>query len=355
MKIKIKIIYDTIDPKKRRTCFWESIEKMVDGNYEFEYISVSETIDSEEPFKILELFNKKKTDIIVLNWDSINNDMLFGSDRTFQFFNQYSPALNGWVEDGGIVIVEAQTIAWKLRQSSYDIFTKEADDCFIKIKQKSFPENRAIINTKLKNQHPLLKTISDNNEWIPELKSQKWFPENYDVHTIDHSEEKLYESWFDDYSKDWEPLLFADNEMKRPIMLCRLIKTEKKGITNVGGYILTTMFLGASGLNPLIQNLLNFPTFSRTYYKDKEDKEKNEEITRIKDKEDKKRNEEITRITKRNKWLKIAFLILIVWAFFQTILNYIIPNINIITSMLVAITSIVTGNILFHYLKNKLP
>jgi hypothetical protein len=232
--LKIKIVYDNIVPEKRRTCFWESmVEKLVDDSYEFDFISVSDTIDSEKPFEILELFNRKKTDIIVLNWDSINNDMLFGSDRAFQFFNQHSPALNGWVEDGGIVIVEAQTSAWKLMQSSYDIFTKEVKDSFVKVTDVRFPENCAIINTRLKYQHPLLKGISNSVKWTPVLISAKWFPENYEVYTIDHSEKKLYEGWFDYYSKDWEPLLFADDEMKKPIMLCRLIKTEKKGITNV--------------------------------------------------------------------------------------------------------------------------
>ena len=139
-------------------------------------------------------------------------------------------------------------------------------------------------------------------------------------------------------------MLFADDEMKKPIMLCRLIKTEKKGITNVGGYILTTMFLGASDFNPLIQNFLNFPTFSRTCYKDKKDIEKYEKIARVKT---------------RNKWLKIGFFILIqlilVWAFFSTILNYIIPEINNLKTMLITIITLLIVNILFHYLKDKLP
>lgn len=336
--VNIKIIYDNIDPEKSRTCFWKTIDEKSDDNYKFEFISVGETLDSEKPFKVLELFNKKKTDIIILNWDSINNDMLFGSDRTFQFFYQHSPALKGWVEDGGIVIVEAQTSAWKLIQSSYDIFTRESKDCFVKVNDMRIPENRATINSKLKNTHPLLKEISDNNEWTPVLESQKWFPESYEVYSIDHSEKKLFAGWFDKYSRDWEPLLFADNEKKRPVMLCCLIKTEKKIATIVGGYILTTMYLGASGFNPFIQNLLNFPEFSKTYYIEKVKKEK------------------IARIKKRNKWLKIGFFILIqlilVWAFFSTIINYISPVYNTFKTMLITIITIFIANILFHYFKD---
>lgn len=116
--VNIKIIYDSKDPEKRRTCFWESVKEQIEGNYNFQFISIKDTLESDDPFQLLELFDKNKTDIIILNWDAINGDPIYGSDKTYQFFDHYKPDLNKWVENGGIIILEAQNAAWKPVQNS---------------------------------------------------------------------------------------------------------------------------------------------------------------------------------------------------------------------------------------------
>ena len=127
-KIKVKVIYDSAKPEKRRTCFWKSdqISSKYNETHEFEFISIAECLDKESnPFSLLELFSRKNTDIIIVNWDSINGDPIYGSDRAFQFFNHYRPDMISWVEKGGIIFLEAQTAAWQLVNDPYFIFSKD--------------------------------------------------------------------------------------------------------------------------------------------------------------------------------------------------------------------------------------
>lgn len=120
--MNIKIIYDSENENKSRPCFWKLVK--VDGNYNPQFISIQDALASGNPLQLLDLFDKDNTDIIILNWDSINNDPIYGSDRAYQFFDHYKPDLKMWVENGGILILEAQTAAWKLVQNSYNIFAK---------------------------------------------------------------------------------------------------------------------------------------------------------------------------------------------------------------------------------------
>lgn len=266
--MNVKIIYDSKDPKKRRFCFWESVKEQVDGNYNFQFISIKDTLESSDPFQLLELFNKNETDIIILNWDSINGDPIYGSDKTYQFFNHYIPDLNFWVENGGIVILEAQTAAWKPVQDSYDTFAKKFA---IRTTKKRSRGKCAIVNKKLIDQHPILRGLAEKIKLPETLPKRNWFPLNCGICSIDHSEERLYQGWFDKYSKDWEPLIFADIDKKKPIMLCRIVgKKDVVGGVKGGAYIITTMYIGASGLNQLINNLLSSPQHISEYYGQKE-------------------------------------------------------------------------------------
>lgn len=316
LSINIKIIYDSKYEKRGRTCYWlnigkkivespnnektkviikiddgkpdEIISNIVNGelnNYEiifsFEFISVKEILNSENPSKIVkDLFNKEQTDIIIINWDSINGDPVYGSFEAYQFFNMYMPTLNEWVEDGGIIILEAQTVASKLVQSPYDIFTKETKNCYVKTFNKLERGDIAIINKKLVNLHPILTNIS-NNKWEPKIDPEPGFPDPVlSTVTTDHKKRRLFAGYFSKYSKDWDPLLYADIGMKKPIMLCRLVKKEKN--ENVGGYILTTMYIGATSFDPIVKNLLIFPKKSETYYNNKKEDANKRQMTYLK-------------------------------------------------------------------------
>lgn len=265
--LNVCIIYDSESPEKRRTCFWESIKEQISDNYNFQFISIQDTLVSDNPFQLLRLFDKNKTDIIILNWDSINGDPIYGSDKTYQFFNHYKSDLLRWVKDGGIIVLEAQTVAWKLLQESYGIFT---ENTLIRTTKKKIRGKHANVNKKLRNKHPILKGLSEKIELPEALPRRNWFPLNNEVVSID--EERLYQGWFEKYPRGWEPLIFSENSKKKPIMLCRIL--EKKGSTNVGGYIITTMYIGALGSDQLVNNILNFPNNLKTYYIEKENDKK---------------------------------------------------------------------------------
>ena len=276
IKLNINVILDSRDRKRSRICFWEFVRKDFDDQgYKFQFISVQDALNSDNPFKLLELFDIRKTDIIILNWDSINNDPIYGSDKAYQFFNHYKSELNDWVRDGGIIILEAQTAAWKLVQNSYDIFAKEFP---IKITERREHRKTAIINKKLKKKHPILKELSDTIDLEQgELSKKRWFPWDRNICNIDRSpQRRLSLGWFDNYSREWEPLIFVETNRKKPIMLCRIMTKENpagpksRAYPKIGAYIITTMYIGASGLHQLIKNILNFPENIQEYYIEKE-------------------------------------------------------------------------------------
>jgi hypothetical protein len=267
----IKVIYDKIDNEKRRTCFWESLKDKYKGVHDFKFISIADNLNGEEsnPFLLLELFDRRLTDIIILNWDSINNDSIYGSDRAFQFFDHYRPDLNIWVKNGGIIILEAQTAAWKLVQNSYNIFPKKIKTT----EERKARGEHALINKKLLKKHPILIGFNDEKIELPSvgLFQKSWFPSSCEICSIggatDSSKKRrLYHGWFEKYSKNWEPLIFAGNNTKKPIMLCNIVKNEEKTGNTVGAYIITTMYIGASSLTQLVDNLLDFPQKITQYY-----------------------------------------------------------------------------------------
>jgi hypothetical protein len=58
--------------------------------------------------------------VLVLNFDSINGDPGFGSDIALDWFRHRYPELLHWVAQGGILIVEGQTMLSVPTQASYD-------------------------------------------------------------------------------------------------------------------------------------------------------------------------------------------------------------------------------------------
>lgn len=272
----IKIIYDKIDKEKRRTCFWEYLEEKYKGVHDFKFISMADNLNGKEsnPFLLLELFDRRQTDIIILNWDSINSDPIYGSDRTLQFFNHYRPDLNIWVENGGIIILEAQTAAWKLVENSYNIFSKNVKTT----KERASRGEHALINKRLLKKHPILLGFNDENIELPSsgLFQKNWFPASCEICSIvgamDSSKKRrLYQGWFEKYSKNWVPLIFAGNNTKKPIMLCKIVRNKEETGNTVGAYIITTMYIGASSLTQLIDNLLDFPQKITQYYINKKE------------------------------------------------------------------------------------
>lgn len=245
--------------------------------YNFEFVSVQDTLVSSDPTQLLYLLDNKKTDVIIVNWDSINTDPIYGCDKAYQFFNHYKPDLIQWVKNGGIIILEAQAASRKLVQTSYNIFTDNKHE--IKVNEGVNYGQSATVNKKLKYVHPILFDLDDKLELPADGLYEKYdrlHPSKSNIPSVSASSDnqnkkRLYQGWFDNYSKDWEPLIFADSNCKKPVMLCRTVPNGKDVQSKIGAYIITTMYIaplyssGNSG--KLIDNLLNFPNVIVRYQK----------------------------------------------------------------------------------------
>lgn len=341
--IRIKVIYDRKDCRQRRTCFWKvPLKRIMEGspyNYCVDYISIADTLtdyfcdsgeDTEENANLKcpkeetdvvdinhgegkncenenskvpkvtrvksreELFEpslprlfSNKNDIIIINWDSINTDPVYGSDRAYQFFKHYKTGLNSWVENGGILILEAQSAQWKLVQDSYSIF----DENIVVSRGVGDRGSKGIVNKKLMESHPIVGNIGDEiTLGDNHLCDNRWYPikcESTNIQACDREDKrrKLYQGWFEKYpkkrwlplrilrnrhhKKQWTPLIFAGdygNHHKKPIMLCYIPEKKSDGNNRVGAYIVTTMYLGSSDCDKLITNLVNLPKTISTYY-----------------------------------------------------------------------------------------
>lgn len=257
-----------------------------------------------DPLFLTTLFEKKNTDIIIVNWGAINNDTIYSSDRAFQFFSHYRMAFDLWVEAGGIFVLEVQSGQYVLSQDSYQLFETK----IVTLKEEGPPCNKAKINTELrKEDHPVLEKIPDKikltdndfDEWssFP----RKVYNEICQASMPDCTQNKIYQGWFEKYENEWdlynwwEPLIYAD-ENNKPIMLCS-IKCKERPHGFAGAYILTTMYLGSSILGSpdveqLIKNIFGLGTIDNsllTYYNKKKEERIKEKEERIKEKEKKKK------------------------------------------------------------------
>lgn len=281
-------IYEEQKHLDKNSTFLESFGKKLNSSILLDLFG--KTLD---PLFLLSLFEKSKTDIIIVNWDAINNDPVYSSDRAFQFFSHYRKGLDSWVKEGGIFILEAQSGQWILTQESYQLFDKK----IITSKKVKDPDPEANKNTKLlEKKHPILhkphndadvkddysnkialnKSYFSNWSWFPKKIENK----NFQAGMPNHCIEKLYQGWFEKYKNEWdifsinwEPLIFADkSNKKKPIMLCS-IRGNSKEKGPVGAYILTTMylgysFLGSSFIETLIKNIFGLANNNAlfTYY-----------------------------------------------------------------------------------------
>jgi hypothetical protein len=305
--------------QKGRTCFWmyyqrNKIEKKesIFIDHDVEFISVADVLSkyfkednlqngdphinkkkSKETFTpfLPSLFSIKNTDIIIINWDAVNKDPVYGSDKAFSFFDAYKNAMQSWVEDGGILILESQSHAWKLVQDSYCIF--DSDVIVSNNKGPNQTGQIGIINRQIANNHPILEGIQE--EYIEingNLHSERWFPKPFPIKSdppfiqaCDPKSERkrLYFSWFEKYSNDWDPVIFTYpynhhdkktriprirnwainrgiiRSKKQPILLCKVVRNNPKSGERhtYGAYILTTMYLGSCGHEKLLTNLLS--------------------------------------------------------------------------------------------------
>lgn len=228
-----------------------------------------------------ELFDRSKTDIIIINWDVINTDPVYGSDRTQQFFEHYRPDIREWMKEGGIIIVESQGASWGAIQKPYEIFPQCFNNSEVKITDRLWEIGREVLINSEYQHHPILEGLTDKDLELREgslCRRKEWFPKAIARPTTQSLKEitrhpfKVYRGWFENYSDDWKPLILI-KESKKPVMLCRAVEGDRE----VGACVLTTMFIASSEFMKLIRNFINLPYEMRGYFlKEKDEKKKGE-------------------------------------------------------------------------------
>lgn len=78
---KLVVIYDRDKHSKRRHCFWKDIrgtkEQEIRFRLRFRFVSIADELLKRRN-SACELFDRRKTDIIIVNWDAINGDPVYG-------------------------------------------------------------------------------------------------------------------------------------------------------------------------------------------------------------------------------------------------------------------------------------
>ncbi len=173
-----------------------------------------------------------------------------------------------------------------LSQEAYNIFDKK----IITTKKDKETSCTGDIKAEISDKHPILRNIIDadgaktgkiNLGPYHLCQSCGFFPkassnENLQAGMSADKNIKLYLGWFEKYSCKWdffsikcEPLIYADDKCKKPIMLCYPqynIKTK-----TMGAYIITTMYVGSSFNEQLIKNLFGLVkdnSLLKKYYED---------------------------------------------------------------------------------------
>lgn len=243
-----------VDRKKfSRRCFWKDVLKRnVDLRLatKFRFVPTADAIRSNPKFHH-RLLNDEASEFVIINWDALNGDPIYGSDLTYSFFEHYSPDLLRWLEDGGVLLVESQGISWRASRRVYDFFgrlvnapvsiTAETNQLGTEVERADNDCARMLLPSVLGNA----LVLSDD---FPGALND-WFPKSLDIYSTREARRhprKVYRGWFVKYD-GWIPLVVT-GQNKYPVMI---VKQVGHGIC-----VLSTMFLASSGFSPLIKDLL---------------------------------------------------------------------------------------------------
>src|SRR5207244_10474836 len=111
--LHVIVLVDRNRRSLRRRSFWNGIMKTepIRGTVRCRSLSVYDELRrNSNPGRIL--LDRGKTDAVVLNWDVINGDPVYGADRTQYFLDHYCIDLKAWLEQGGLLLMESQGAAW---------------------------------------------------------------------------------------------------------------------------------------------------------------------------------------------------------------------------------------------------
>jgi len=194
-------------------------------------------------------------DVVIFNWDVLNGDPTFSSDRSLQIARYYAPALRRFVAQGGLVVLECQAILWSPCQDAYDAILVEAGLPRLRAansKRISFgfsvrPAKRLV------GRHPFLpiglsrQIEAGECEWN---RAQPWFPRDSvsleAVQALQGTWHRMYSGAFVGVTKrHWQPILYTEDG-RYPVACVYHNRGE-------GAYLVTTMYLASSSVTELLQ------------------------------------------------------------------------------------------------------
>lgn len=299
-RLRICIVIDHRRPSRRRRCFWVNLLRSSTHDFrhrvEVKLVSIADELKrGRNPATVL--FSPDRTDVIIVNWDAINGDPVYGSDRAFQFIEHYRPDMLEWLRQGGVVVVESQGASWSSIESVYSCFTSMFNGSRIQLCSERWTLGDAADIAPESAPGTLAADISPDDLKLHAgglWARRPWFPRHLlrsDVQSLRFArrhQHLLYRGWFENWSEDWKAVLVprprrqdtgpqerqsADPTAKdraterRAIALYRRVDRHNElGLPALdSGYvILTTMFIASSELNRLVSNLLTFATEARS-------------------------------------------------------------------------------------------
>jgi hypothetical protein len=257
-KLDICIIYDSTDLKKQRTSFWgQALQQWCRPPPQGRYLSLSHKCLHEEAARAryMGFDSPVSYDVVIFNWDVLNGDPTFASDRSQQIARYYAPALRRFVELGGLVVLECQAVRWSPCQNAYDAILVEAGLPRLRVansKRISFgfsvkPAKRLV------GQHPFLPTGLPHQIEAGECdwnRARAWFP-RYSVslkvvRALQGTWHRVYSGAFVRVKKrHWQPILYTEDG-RYPVACVYHNRGE-------GAYLVTTMYLASTNITELLR------------------------------------------------------------------------------------------------------
>lgn len=121
---KVHVVVDRDD--RKRAEFWSHVldevrtKRGLDLEVRIQPLPdlLAKSLQPEEPVFLEQL--QAEAQVLIINWDAINDDLDFGADRSLKWFAQRRSVVRSWVEGGGILILEGQACWGVTVQPSYD-------------------------------------------------------------------------------------------------------------------------------------------------------------------------------------------------------------------------------------------
>ena len=254
-EIRVCILIDSSNARQRRKCFWpQALQEWqkpgaLGSRLVWQEVALQEVVAQG---KHLDL---RQYDVVVVNWDLLNGDPVFLSDRSQLIARHYATDLRHFVRRGGLAIVECQAVMWSPCQPAYDCIITAAGLPGLRVVDSSSvgfgfsvrPEKRLL------GHHPFLPEALGQlvrpveSEWS--LRGD-WFPESSVsmrvLQEFEGTRNRMYSGAFARTRKrEWLPLLFAEDG-RHPVACLYHERDE-------GAYLATTMYLAAANVSELLR------------------------------------------------------------------------------------------------------